>query len=150
VVADLGCGPGFYTLALANCVGPEGKVYAVDMDEKCIQELEKKVENGGYQNIEMYAMSASNLSFIKDNSVDFVLANGLLCSMTDGRESAVNEIKRILKLSGQAYLSLGAPYLPPFLGYVDRDEWEIILEGFTVERKGGFLQKWAVVSIKQP
>ena len=149
VVADLGCGPGFYTLALADCVGPEGKVYAVDFSEKCIQTLDKKVEKGGYHNIEMHASSASDLSFINDGSVDFVLANGLLCSMTDHRHAAVNEIKRILKPVGQAYLSLGAPWLPPLLGYVNRKEWKTILEGFSVQRRGGFLQKWAVVSKKQ-
>jgi ubiquinone/menaquinone biosynthesis C-methylase UbiE len=149
VVADLGCGTGFYTLALADCVGPEGRVYAVDMDEKCIQTLEKKMEKSGYHNIETHASSASDLHFINDESVDFVLANGLLCSMTDHRPAAVNEIKRILKPSGQAYLSLGAPWLPPLLGYVNRMEWETILDEFRVQRRGGFLQKWAVVSFKQ-
>lgn len=65
--------------------------------------------------------------------------------MPDLRLLAVNEIKRILKPTGQAYLSLGAH--PPF-GFVDRAEWENILEGFVVERRGGFLQKWAAVSKK--
>jgi len=37
VVADLGCGPGYYTLALAECVGLEGRTYAVDSDEKAIR-----------------------------------------------------------------------------------------------------------------
>ncbi|MGD8751543.1 MAG: class I SAM-dependent methyltransferase [Anaerolineales bacterium] len=78
VVADLGCAEAYYTLALAECVGPDGKVYVVDLDEKLIQELEEKVEMGGYQNIEAHAISAASLSFIKDGSVDFVLANGLL------------------------------------------------------------------------
>jgi len=36
VVADLGCGPGYYTLPLAESVGPEGRVYAVDMNEGVI------------------------------------------------------------------------------------------------------------------
>ena len=78
VVADLGCAGAYYTLALAECVGPDGKVYVVDLDEKQIQELEKKVEKGGYHNIEAHATSAADLSFIEDGSVDFVLANGLL------------------------------------------------------------------------
>jgi ubiquinone/menaquinone biosynthesis C-methylase UbiE len=146
VVADLGCDSGYYTLALAECVGPEGRVYAVDLNENDIRALEKKADRGAYHNIEAHATSASDLSFIKDGSVDFVLANGLLCSMSDHRQAAVNEKKRILKPRGQAYLSLGAP--PP-LGFVGRAEWEKILEGFRVERRGGFLQKWAVVSTKQ-
>ena len=146
VVADLGCGSGYYTLALAELVGPEGKVYAVDLGKNCIRALEKKADKGGYHNIEAHASSASDVSFIKDRSVDFVLANGLLCSMSDHRQSAVNEIKRILKSKGQAYLSLGFP--PPF-GFVDQAAWEKILEGFRVEQGGSFKEKWAVVSLKK-
>jgi ubiquinone/menaquinone biosynthesis C-methylase UbiE len=80
VVADLGCGSGYYTLALAKHVGSEGKVFAVDFEEAAIRELEKKADKRGYRNIDAHATSASDLSFIKDGSVDFVLANGLLCS----------------------------------------------------------------------
>jgi ubiquinone/menaquinone biosynthesis C-methylase UbiE len=146
VVADLGCGAGYYTLALAECVGPDGRVYAVDLSEKAIRELEKKAGERGHHNIEAHASSASDLSFIKDGSVDFVLANGLLCSMPNNRSSAVNEIRRILKPSRQAYISLG---YPPPLGFVNRAEWEKILEGFRVERRGGLFQKWALVSVEQ-
>ena len=48
VVADLGCGPGFYTLALAKLVGPEGRFYAVDSDEKAIPtpEVRAKRDDG--------------------------------------------------------------------------------------------------------
>jgi len=145
VVADLGCGSGYYTLALAELVGSKGKVYAVDLGKNCIRGLEKKAKKGGYRNIKAHASSASNVSFIKDRSVDFVLANGLLCSMADHRQSAVNEIKRILKVKGLAYLSLGAG--PPF-GYVDQAEWENILEGFKIEQGGSYKEKWAVVSVK--
>ena len=143
VVADLGCNTGYYTFALAECVGPEGRAYAVDLKEDYIKGVEKRAEELGYRNIEAHATSAADLSFIKDESVDFVLANGLLCNMAEHRPLAVNEIRRILKPTGKAYLSLGSP--PP-LGFVGRKEWEKILEGFTVERRGGFLQKWAVVS----
>ena len=146
VVADLGCGSGYYTLALAELVGSKGKVYAVDLGKNRIRTLEKKTQKGGYRNIEAYASSASDVSFIKDRSVDFVLANGLLCSMSDHRQLAVNEIKRILKPKGQAYLSLGAG--PPF-GFVDQAEWENILEGFKIEQGGSYKEKWAVVSVKQ-
>ena len=146
VVADLGCGPGFYTLALAEIVGPRGKVYAVDLGKGCIRTLEKRSMKGGYRNIEAHASSAADVGFIKDRSVDFVLANGLLCSMAERREEAVNEIKRILKGEGQALISLGAG--PP-LGYVDQEEWQNILEGFKVEEGGSYKEKWALVSVKR-
>jgi ubiquinone/menaquinone biosynthesis C-methylase UbiE len=145
VVADLGCGSGYYTLALAQCVGPGGRVYAVDLDKTCIRTLEKKMDEEGYHNIEALASSASDLGFIKDGSVDFVLANGLLCSMANHRKEAVNEIKRILKPEGRAFLSLGFPYP---IGFVNRVEWEKILEEFRVERSGGIFQRCAMVSVK--
>jgi hypothetical protein len=53
-------------------------VYVVDLDEKQILALKKKVDRGGYRTIEAHATSAADLSFIEDGSVDFVLANGLL------------------------------------------------------------------------
>jgi ubiquinone/menaquinone biosynthesis C-methylase UbiE len=78
VVADLGCGSGYYTLPLAEIVGPEGKVYAVDLGKTSIRVLQKKTDKGGYHNIEAHVSSAADVSFIKDRSVDFVFANGLL------------------------------------------------------------------------
>ena len=64
--------------------------------------------------------------------------------MAEDRPSAVAEIKRILKPTGRAYLSLGAA--PPS-GYVDRAEWSLILEGFHVEEGGAYENKWALVTI---
>jgi SAM-dependent methyltransferase len=145
VVADIGCGSGYYTLALAQLVGPAGKVYAVDLSKNCIRGLKKKARKRGCLNLEAHASSASDISFIKDHSVDFVLANGLLCSMADHREEAVKEIARILKETGQAYISLGAG--PPF-GYVDKEEWVRILGIFKVEKGGSYKEKWALVSVK--
>ena len=78
VVADIGCATGFFAFPMADSVGPEGKVYAVDKNKKSIRVLEKKVEKGGYRNIEAHSSSAADLSFIKDRSVDFVFANTLL------------------------------------------------------------------------
>ncbi len=66
--------------------------------------------------------------------------------MANDRQLSVSEIKRILKTTGQAYLSLGAG--PPF-GFVDQAEWEDILEEFKVEQGGSYKEKWAVVSLKQ-
>jgi SAM-dependent methyltransferase len=90
-----------------------------------------------------------DLSFIKDGSVDFILAHGLLCSMAPHQhESAVNEIRRVLKPSGRAYLSAARG----FYSYMSQAEWEKILEGFRVERRGdGFswlADRWAVVALK--
>jgi len=146
VVADIGCGWGYFSFALVDLVGPEGKVYSVDLAKKCIRVIQNKAEKRGYHNIEAHTSTAAVLSFIPDGSVDFVFANGLLCSMAIDRQLAVNEMKRILKPTGMAYLSLGSP--PPF-GFVDQPEWDDILAGFKVEQGGSFKEMWALVSLKQ-
>ncbi|MDH4211951.1 MAG: class I SAM-dependent methyltransferase [candidate division WOR-3 bacterium] len=148
MVADLGCGPGYYTLALAKSVGPEGLVYAVDSDERAVCAVENKAAKHGYKNIEARASSAADLSFIEDGSVDFVLADGLLCSMapTD-HESAVREIRRIMKPRAKAFLKVAKGSM----SYVGKAEWEMILAGFDVEQRndGSFLDdRWAIVSKK--
>lgn len=146
VAADLGCGSGYVTFPLADLVGPEGKVYAVDLDDRCIRRIQEKAKKRGYRNIEAHASSATDLGFIADRSLDFVLANGLLCSMAHDRPLAVKEIKRILKSNGQAFLSLG---FPPPLGFVGEAEWTQTLEAFKVKDGGSFKQRWALVSLKE-
>jgi ubiquinone/menaquinone biosynthesis C-methylase UbiE len=145
VAVDLGCGWGHYAFALAEIVGSSGKVYAVDLASKCIHRIKSRSARKGIKNIEAYTASASSLPFIEDRSVDLVFANGLLCSMAKDRPSAIDEIQRILKPSGHAYLSLGAT--PPY-GYVDQIEWENILGRFTVDEGGPYEKQWAIVSSK--
>ncbi len=143
VVVDLGCGWGRFAFALADLVGPEGKVYAVDLGKNAIQSIQKKIDRRHCRNIETHNSSASELGFIMDRSIDFVFANGLLCAMKYYRPLVVNEIKRILKLSGKAYLTGGGP---PW-GYVDQVEWDNMLKGFKVEQGGSFKESWALVSL---
>ncbi len=146
VAADLGCGPGYFTIPLAECAGPEGRVYAVDSNPKAIQAVEKKILKRGLHNVELHTCSTANLSFIPDRSVDFVLANGLLCSVAPAdREGTVSEIKRILKPDGKAYLVAGRG----FPSYMDDAAWEEILAGFSVEGRNRPPYKedyWALVS----
>jgi len=143
IVADIGCGWGYYSFILANLVGDKGIVYSVDLGEKCVQSIQRNSAKRGYKNIKAQASTAANLSFIEENTVDFVLANGLLCSMENDRSLAVREIKRILKPQGYAYISLGMQ--PPF-GLVDEIEWNEILSNFTVEKGGIFKELWVLVT----
>ncbi len=66
--------------------------------------------------------------------------------MADDRQLSVSEMKRVLKTTGQAYLSLGA-HAP--VGFMDQAEWEQMIKGFRVEKGGSYKKKWAVVSVKQ-
>jgi predicted methyltransferase len=51
-VADVGSGPGFYTVALARAVGETGHVFAVDIDEAVLGELRRRASDGRLPQIE--------------------------------------------------------------------------------------------------
>jgi arsenite methyltransferase len=46
-VADLGAGGGYFTFPLAEAVGPEGKVYAVDTEDESLRFIEKDAAQRG-------------------------------------------------------------------------------------------------------
>jgi cyclopropane fatty-acyl-phospholipid synthase-like methyltransferase len=50
-VCDMGCGNGFYTLELAKLVGPEGAVYAVDIQPEMLHLLEERAKQAEIANI---------------------------------------------------------------------------------------------------
>ncbi len=50
-VCDLGCGNGFYTLKLAELVGPQGKVYAVDIQPEMLKMLRGRARQAGLKNV---------------------------------------------------------------------------------------------------
>lgn len=145
--ADLGCGPGFFTLPMAKIVGEEGVVHAVDFDPKAIERIQRKASRRSYGgSILPRTASASEIDFIESGSIDFVLAEGLLCCMTD-HAGAVRQIRRILKPKGRAYLSVVkfSPHGDP--RWVSRDEWAGLLAEFRVLDGGeSAMNRWALVT----
>jgi FkbM family methyltransferase len=51
VVADVGANIGYYTLILARCVGPEGRVFAFEPDPVNFALLQRNIEVNGYRNV---------------------------------------------------------------------------------------------------
>jgi ubiquinone/menaquinone biosynthesis C-methylase UbiE len=52
-VCDMGCGNGYYALKLAQMVGPEGRVLAVDIQPQMLTMLKESAERAGLENIEL-------------------------------------------------------------------------------------------------
>lgn len=52
-VADVGAGTGLFTLALAEAVGPEGTVYAVDVQPYMLDHIGQKARKAGLENVEL-------------------------------------------------------------------------------------------------
>ena len=51
-IADVGCGPGYFTLLLAEAVGSDGKVWAVDVKAEMLDRLREHIAKRELSNIE--------------------------------------------------------------------------------------------------
>ena len=51
-VADIGCGYGYFSFRLSARVGPEGRVYAVDIDPKAIDRVRQRKERERLEQVE--------------------------------------------------------------------------------------------------
>jgi ubiquinone/menaquinone biosynthesis C-methylase UbiE len=142
-VLDLGCGSGAFTTFVAKAVGEQGKVYAVDIQPKMLQQLERKLakpENQDIRNIELKETSAYELPF-EDETLDLVYMVTVLQEIPD-RGRALREIKRVLKPSG----ILAVSELLPDPDYPLRSTTVKMcqLEGFVLEEDLGNLWNYTV------
>src|SRR5215471_2361343 len=51
IVADVGAGDGFLTARLARAVGPTGRVFTVDVDDRAVTRLRARVAEDGLTNV---------------------------------------------------------------------------------------------------
>jgi ubiquinone/menaquinone biosynthesis C-methylase UbiE len=71
-VCDMGCGNGFYTLALARLVGPTGLVYAVDIQPEMLRLLRARLTEERVKNVRPLLGTASDPR-LPSESCDLVL-----------------------------------------------------------------------------
>ena len=60
IVADIGAGDGRYSFAAAAKVGPSGRVYATEIDEKKLDELRAEVKRRNLSNVVVVTSSADD------------------------------------------------------------------------------------------
>ena len=104
-VVDYGCGPGRYTVEFARLVGAEGKVIAVDLVEIALQETQRKLEEGGFQNFELKLAQGYDTG-VADEAADIVFAIDMFHHISD-TDAFLHEVSRISKPDGLLILSGG-------------------------------------------
>lgn len=60
VVCDFGCGNGYHTLQLAKRVGPQGQVYAIDIQPEMLELLAERATPRGLENIKPVLATAED------------------------------------------------------------------------------------------
>jgi ubiquinone/menaquinone biosynthesis C-methylase UbiE len=105
-VIDVGCAMGFFTLPMAKMVRSEGKVIALDVQQKMINKLDKKIRKHGI-NGTIETRVCGNNSFELDDlalQVDFVLLFAVLHETADPA-ATLREIAGVLKPGGMLLLA---------------------------------------------
>src|SRR6185369_12817684 len=84
VVADLGCGNGFYVLPAAQMIGPSGMVIAVDVQTSKLAATISIANQFGYKNVKVVQADLTKpLLDIPPASCDLVIVGNLLHEITD-------------------------------------------------------------------
>ena len=134
---DVGCGPGFFSVPASEVVGPKGRVYAVDTEERMLEELKKR---GLPENV-IPLRSEENSIPLEDETADFVLLAYVLHEAVN-KERFLKEVLRILREGGTALIidweKKDEDRGPPFDERLDRKDAQKLLKeaGFTVKKTG--------------
>ena len=105
-IADVGCGPGYYSFKFSDIVGEAGKVYAIETNPRHLEYLDEYVAENSIKNVIVTKSSFEGIGLTKDIKVDIVyicsLYHNVYAAFTDAeRDSFVGSIRHALKEGGR-------------------------------------------------
>jgi SAM-dependent methyltransferase len=115
-VCDFGCGNGFYTLQMANLVGPRGVVYAVDIQPEMLKLLAERAGPRGLANVRTVLATADDPG-LGTRRFDLILMVDVYHELADPA-AALKAVRRSLNPTGRVALAEfreedpGVPILP--------------------------------------
>ena len=104
---DIGCGLGYFSIALADLVGPTGRVFAFDVQAQMVERARQRAERQNLADrIHFRVCAPDHMGF--DGTADFVLAFWMLHEVLDP-EHLLTEVRSFLRPSG--HLMIAEPLL---------------------------------------
>ena len=97
IIADIGCGPGLFTVPIAKMVF-DGRVYALDVQQEMLDAVRESVQKVNLSNVEVMKSQERKLP-LEDESLDGVLAAFVLQEASSPR-TLLKEAMRCLRKSG--------------------------------------------------
>jgi putative heme-binding domain-containing protein len=142
-VADIGSGTGYFTWRLAEAVGPEGKVYAVDVQQSMLDLTKAAVDSHRLRNVE-YVLATETSPRLPEGSVDLAFLAYAYHEFADP-EATMRAIRRALKPGGRVLVleyakeSKIAPASPLHKMSFEEIRREIEPMGFAIDQLLDFL-----------
>jgi ubiquinone/menaquinone biosynthesis C-methylase UbiE len=141
IIADLGSGPGFFTIPMAQITGEKGLVYAVDSNQTMLKGLKENIAKSEVNtNIIKIVNSDVCHTGIPEESVDLVLFANVLHEVED-RKAFFQEVRRISKptafIVDVDWKKIRTEHGPPFKERLSEDEANRVLSesGFAVVKQ---------------
>jgi ubiquinone/menaquinone biosynthesis C-methylase UbiE len=101
-VLDIGCGPGYFSIELAQLVGKSGKVIAADLQEGMLNKIRDKIQGTELESRIRFHKCETNKIGLSEK-VDFVLAFYMVHEVPD-KQGFFYEIKSMLKPNGHVLI----------------------------------------------
>lgn len=98
-VADVGAGDGFFTSRLARAVGPDGRVFAVDIDDSALERLRKRLDDEGIRNVTIVKGTQDDPK-LPERVLDAALIVNAYHEMQQ-HQSVLSALRRALKPQGR-------------------------------------------------
>jgi len=96
VVADLGCGSGYFTVPLARRVK---MVYAIDVQKEMLDFLEDKIKKQKIKNVKLLLTEPNEIP-LESESVDLLLSVNTVHEF-DNKAKIIKEMSRVVKKNGK-------------------------------------------------
>jgi len=99
-VLDVGAGPGYATVDLAEIVGPGGRVVAVERSSNFVNAIKSAIQTQSLSNVDVHELDLMN-DDLPDGPFDFSWCRWVLCFVSDP-ELLVKKISRVTRRGGRA------------------------------------------------
>ena len=142
-VADIGAGGGWFTVRLARRVGPNGVVYAQDVQTQMLEAIRRRVEREGLRNVRTIKGDPTDPR-LSPSSVDAVLIVDVYHEFTNAR-ALLEHLAEALKPGGRLgvvnFTKSGGGPGPPHEDRVDEERVirDAAAAGLTLVRRETFL-----------
>jgi ubiquinone/menaquinone biosynthesis C-methylase UbiE len=119
-IADIGCGPGFFSFRFARLVGETGKVYALDIKQEHLDFMNEYMQREGISNVTTVRSKEDDLCLKEPVDAAF------LCSLyhiiygvapEPSRQNFIHSLKQALKPQGRLIIVDNGPVEDPHLPY---------------------------------
>lgn len=145
-VLDAGCGPGRLTIPLAERIGPEGEVVALDIQPAMLDRLNERVRTRGLTNVRP-VLDGLGEGLLEGDAFDRAFLVTVLGEVPD-RERALREIHAALKPGG--VLSVTEMLPDPHYQSQDAVRRLAVVCGFRIDRTFGSVLAYTLNLVKEP